>query len=104
MFTCNANIPHVVEDDYKKAKRQLELVFYCSLVKHDQQDIAYTFLENYSVEDDNDKYSSVAFMLLIICYTYYLAERESLECVSCGEKNSSKKILEKFKKNNIMRT
>lgn len=93
----DANIPENIIEDYKKIKRQYQFAFYYSLVKNCQYDIASSIFKNHFLQYDKNGYDNVIFILLIICYTYYIAECEGLECITVEEKNTAKEILNIFK-------
>lgn len=97
LFSSNANIPDNVKTEYMKVKRQYEVAFYYSLVRNNQQEIASTIFKNNSLQSAVNRYDDIVFSLLIICYTYYIAERESTKCISLEEKESAKKLLNVFK-------
>lgn len=86
-------IPEDAEREYKKVKRQYNMAFYYSLLKNSQLDIASSLFSNDSKIYTNKTYDDIIFPLLIICYTYYIAEREKIDCISLDEKKAARELM-----------
>lgn len=97
----DVNIPSDVKTEYNAGTRQMEFAFYCALIRNCQGDIAGTIFTYLSLDYPDDKYNKITLALLVICYTYYIAEYESLDCVAEEEKNTAREMLQIQRQNGI---
>lgn len=94
---CDDNIPADVLDEYKKTKCELEFAYYYSLLRTNQADLAGTFFDRVNYNTDKVDFYEVLSANLVFCYTYYIADRESLSCVTRDEKGAARFLLSKYK-------
>lgn len=91
LFLGNANIPNDAIRYYSVAKCQLAFAYYYALLKAGLTDIAKGIFSKYHFDSSGDGYEKTVFTFLVLCYTYYIAERESLDCITIEEKMLQKK-------------
>lgn len=98
-YYFNLNIPEEIIEDYKINQCKLEFSYFYSLLKNGMDDIIMSVFEDRKRYGDYN-YEEILFGMLVCAYTYYIAERESVECVPLNEKESAQKSLQKWKKDN----
>lgn len=101
LFLGNANIPNDAIRYYSVAKCQLAFAYYYALLKAGLTDIAKGIFSKYHFDSSGDGYEKTVFTFLVLCYTYYIAERESLDCITIEERNAAKEVLEEFKNQDL---
>lgn len=98
IFMYSFKNPDPVLTEYKKAQRQYEFALFNSLLTNCQKDIASAILKNQTFYSNDHLFDDITFALLVICFSYYIAEKESLDCITEAERNTAKECLSVFKK------
>ena len=99
-----ANIPEDVLPIYRKNQCKLEFSYYYALLRNGMTDIVATVFDNSMNYTRDNSYEEILFILLVLSYTYYIGERETLACVPEEEKGNAKHMLTKWKNDEFLQS
>ncbi len=102
LFISCSNIPEFVKMEYMKIQYQYLFAYFRALLDSCQTEIAGSVFDKMHLSYGRQQDEIVLFILWVLCYTYYIGERESLACISTQERESAQALLEKWRKANIV--
>ncbi|SFI40572.1 hypothetical protein SAMN04487830_1607 [Pseudobutyrivibrio sp. OR37] len=96
-------IPEDCKDIYNRVMGEYQFAYFAALLKNSQGELATSYVEVYDYNPMyyEVEYSNILLVSLILCYAYYLAERESDIYISDERRKNAKEILIKFKEKKI---
>ncbi len=103
-YFFNANIPDDILPIYKKNQCKLEFLYYFVLLRNGMTDIVATVFDKSKNYTRDNSYEEMLFILLVLTYTYYIGERETISCVPEEEKNNAKYMLMKWKNDEFLQS